>query len=214
MRAACIALIAGCSGAASRDAEHDPCGPWLPVHQRTVQEWQTTDDNPGATGSTTYTYLGALDDEGRYGADTTSTYTSTDGEGLVFEGHAVYACDEEGVFFEHEDVRLQRDGGPWSEWSSIYLEPFLLAPRDMADGWTALARVARVDASGTTETEREFRYEVVSEETITVPAGTYDTVRVRNTLVGGESATFTHWAEGLGPVLHEANTELVTHAPR
>ncbi len=108
-----------------------------------------------------------------------------------------YSCDEEGVRL----VREHFAAAGMSE-DTYYDDPPLIWRHDAGPGsvWTADWSASIDGDDGSWSIEGEQTVEVIGEEQITVPAGTFDTLVVRRTGTVSDGWEWSWISEGLGPV--------------
>ncbi len=175
----------------------------------------------GNTSGTIHTEVTALD-AATGDVVLVSTYEGS-GSGYDYSSESTgnYRCDADGFWILDQDTSytVTTTSGTTEGWSTVtYDEPVLLVPNSVAvgDTWTT-------EATGTVETSTgqtidlatTTDYEVVAEESVTVPAGTWDAYRIDITADAGTGATTTTtWiAPGVGTVKTDS-TELTAYSSR
>jgi hypothetical protein len=122
-----------------------------------------------------------------------------------------YRCDATGAWYEG----LRRDwsgtpegGAATSGWLEAGCEGYLYFPMDSSGPWTADWTGTFKDDSGTEVNDaRTYIYTPVGEYSVTVPAGTYQTLKVERNNAGTKS--YEWYAEGEGLI----KTETVERVP-
>ncbi len=207
----------GSGGDGSGGSAAGLCGDWSGIAGvGTTWEYSFSDASVSGSFVTTVSSLdsatGDLVMDSLYDGTTSSySYTSsTTGN---------YRCDGDGMWMLDVSTtyKVTAGGSDSSGWTRItYDAPVLLFPRDAAvgDAWT-------VDATGTIESSTAdpmtfsttTTYEVASEETVSVPAGSFDTLRLDSSTeeVSGPPTTASSWiALDVGTVKTDT-TELVSY---
>ena len=178
------------------------CGDYMPAVHSTLSYAYT---NMGATTGT-YEVTFTSYDAGTGDAVFTSTSsmassgysaTSTTVQNLRCESDGVYAVSVS------TDSDVVSGGTPFSDSTqSTYDPPYLVIPADLAAGstWHESSTATNVDAvAGTSTTTVDLTGTAGSAESVTVPAGTYDTLPVTYTPPSG-TASHSWLAVGVGAV--------------
>lgn len=169
------------------------------------------------SGERVGTAVTSLDDLDALGgtAMTTSVYTATS-EDLAYTLTMTsnYVCDGEGLWTGTLSTSWETVSGEYtsSDWRlSTYNPPWLTLQRDATSGstWTGSTTVESQGGSAEPEAHDETWSMSATAETITVPAGTYEALRVD---VGADLGVTSWYAEGVGLVA-TGDLQLVSMTP-
>lgn len=208
------ALLLGCASATTdEDSPTLPTGPcpaYFPVHLTETHDFATIAAYHDGDGTVSTTFQGEQPD-GTFLVEEFEVYNQDDGDIGELESTTIYECDEQGVWLVSVSSRGRFVGNPWDNHSVEALSPWLVFPADPQDGWTSTRHARRSDFGSVSIGTDTVPYEVLGTDSVVTPAGTFDTLRVREER--GQVSITTHYARGVGPVLVEQDLELVSITP-
>ena len=197
-----LAFLAGCGQRAPDSASDDTgadtdtdtdagvCPPWSGIHGLGTT-WAWDYDSQGYVGSGTKTVT-AFDEVSGAATIALDLEISGGGQDMVVHQEESAFCDPGGLWFTAVSVWYKGDGMDTSEAYYQFDAPALVLPWDLAVGvsWTT-------DRSGTvsapdqppSDCEDVMGFTVEAAETVTVPAGTWEALRVVDTV----GANWTRW---------------------
>jgi predicted small lipoprotein YifL len=202
-------------GDADGDADADPssCGPWTGI-QGVGTAWSYSMQDASLRG--TVDNLITAYDAGT-GLVTSESVSDLVGDGYTMESTTVseYRCDDDGFWLltQYTEYAMDYGGTPFDGWTDTIYEPAaLIIPKslDVGDTWTT-------SYTGTTETNvtdptafsSSVLQQVVEQSSVTVPAGTYDTLYIE---YDGDGSGYSHVARDVGQVKSNI-TELTSYTP-
>jgi hypothetical protein len=191
------------------DTDAGPCGPWTGISGLgTTWSYSFADADLSGTVDNEITAYDA--GAGLVTAESLSDLTGPDYT-LSSTTTTEYRCDGDGYWMlsQHTEYAMDYAGTPIEGWTDAsYDPPALLIPHDIqvGDSWTT-------SYIGTTETnmsapapfESSVVQTVIEEQSVTVPAGTYDTLYVE---FSGDGEGWSNIARGVGQV--KSNVTVLT----
>lgn len=208
-----VAVSSGCQPSSDTGSGTSLCSSWFPVDRVRSEVWTTTSENTVAEGGVERSWLGeVVGSPGIYRAEATTNYRfSSTGTVQESESWTEYSCDDTGVYIQGSGGRFRSDGGPWQAWEEVPVAPMLAVPSDLGDGWEAPWETERIDDNGTSQRSWVTTHEVLGPDSVTTPAGTFDTVQIRSRIDSASDWGRYHLGEDVGWVLFEESIQLAEH---
>ena len=151
----------------------------------------------------------------------THTEYYQDGVQTVSTTTGDYLCDSDGMWAValYTEYSEEANGSVNEGWSRVtYTNPALVLPYDLEDGtaWSTVAEGTAEYSSGVTSDINLLTESVVEgSESVSVPAGNYDALRVQSVYYTGatETTSTTSWLYPSVGTVKDAVSELVRHDP-
>ncbi len=195
------------------DTDAGPCGPWTGIHGLgSTWSYSFADGDLSGTVDNEITAYDA--GTGLVSAESLSALTGPDYT-LSSTTTSEYRCDGEGYWMLSQYTEYQMDyaGTPIEGWTdTTYDPPALLVPDEISVGesWTTrYVGVTETNMSAPTPFESSVVQTAIEEQSVTVTAGTYDTLYVE---YSGDGEGWSNIARDVGQVKSSV-TELTSYAP-
>jgi hypothetical protein len=194
------------------------CGPYAGV-EKVGSAWEYRYDGE-RDGSYTVEATSWDGDSGALILETSSDYFQ-DGVHIVSATAGEYLCDDEGMWALslYTEYTEEASGMVEEGWSRLTFDaPALVLPFTLVDGtsWSTIGEGTAEYSSGVSDTVNLLTESVVEgEEAVSVPAGSYDALRIGSVSYDGvtETTSATSWrSPGVG-VIKDAVSELVRYDP-
>lgn len=184
----------GGNGGGNPSTNGGPCGPYVgrPGTTLTYAFTDAYQAQSGVTGSMTSRFDSFTDGVATFTYITTTTSAQADS---TSQGTQQLTCGADGVFLTSatSQYTIQTNGTVYSgQVQTAYDAPVLLYPPDLAEGstWTSSYAGTNTDSNaGASDFAFTQEAHAVRTETVSVPAGTFDTLVIAYATDGGEPST-------------------------